>query len=284
MTSVKTQKKPTAPLSLVLIPTIAQLVDEARGKGFQKPSHDDITFLIERHHLTPGDPRAEGQPMGKMRRVRSILNWALDNDPENGEAFLAQLISEIRGIGGFQVDSQNYCGAEAIKNAIAAFKTEGFELTEDEELLPQVLENLHSVALTEALEAYIRRAKRGALDAALLTGTGKDLLEATAAHILMERYGAYNTKWDFPTLLANAFLALELATESDKRQAGERPQKQFERQLFQAACAVNSLRNKEGTGHGHPWLPSVTNTAARAAVETMGVVAELLLDTHKERC
>jgi len=35
----------------------------------------------------------------------------------------------------------------------------------------------------------VRRAKRGAADAALVTGTGKDLLEAVAAHVLQQRYG-----------------------------------------------------------------------------------------------
>ena len=221
--------------------------------------------------------------MGKAKRMRGVLGWALVNDPENGEAFLVHFLAQLRGLGGFLSESSNYCKSEAIRNAIGVFRLEGYVLTEDGELRPLVLENLSSAALTEALPGYVRLAKRGALDAALVTGTGKDLLEATAAHILMERYGAYNTKSDFPTLLANAFLALDLATESDKRQPGERPQKQFERQLFQTARAINSPRHKDGTGHGHPWLPTVTDTAARAEVESMGVIAELLLRTHKER-
>lgn len=47
--------------------------------------------------------------------------------------------------------------------------------------------------------------------------------------------------------------------------------------------AVNTLRNKEGTGHGRPWLPSVSAEEARHAVQVMGTIAELLIRTLKQR-
>lgn len=28
--------------------------------------------------------------------------------------------------------------------------------------------------------------------------------------------------------------------------------------MYELGCAINHLRNKQGTGHGRPWLPSVT--------------------------
>ena len=40
---------------------------------------------------------------------------------------------------------------------------------------------------------------------------------------------------------------------------------------------TNTLRNKQGTGHGRPWLPSVTVEEARHATQVMGVVGDLLL-------
>jgi hypothetical protein len=61
---------------------------------------------------------------------------------------------------------------------------------------------------------YIRRAKRGSTDAALLIGTGKDLLEAVSVHILQQRYG-YSFTSNFPTLLGQVFVALGLATPLD---------------------------------------------------------------------
>ena len=112
----------------------------------------------------------------------------------------------------------------------------------------------------------------------MLVGTSKDLLEATAGHVLTECYGTYPTQANFPTLLAQAFMALDLATSQDKPSPDEKPQRRLERSLYELGCAVNNLRNKEGTGHGRPWLSGVTQDDARIAAEGMGIVAEYLLN------
>lgn len=74
---------------------------------------------------------------------------------------------------------------------------------------------LSCAALTGALEAYVRRAKRGAEDAALVTGTGKDLPEAIATQVHLERYGMKTSISNFPTLLGQVFFKLGLATPHD---------------------------------------------------------------------
>jgi hypothetical protein len=55
-------------------------------------------------------------------------------------------------------------------------------------------------------------------------------------------------------------------------------QEQLDVALYDLACAVNRLRNREGTGHGRPFLSSVTPVQARSAVQSMGLVAARLLD------
>lgn len=62
-------------------------------------------------------------------------------------------------------------------------------------------------------------------------GTGKDLLEATAAHVLQEVWGGYSTGDNVPTLLGQAFAALELVTSQDARKPGEGPHRRMERAL-----------------------------------------------------
>jgi hypothetical protein len=57
--------------------------------------------------------------------------------------------------------------------------------------------------------------------------------------------------------------------------------RKIERALFDLACAVNQLRNREGTGHGRPWLPSVTEAEAKIATEAMGNIVEYLLLKHQ---
>lgn len=282
MTSSSSRPKQGAPLTDAIIIAIARLVDDSKS-GRRDPAHSDLEFQIQRAGLASGDPTAQGQVLGKEKRIRGTLSWALEHNYVAGEILVANLIALIRGCGGFRPDSPNHVGDDAIATAAAAFKAEGWHLTSDGELMPAVLDALSGAALTDALMAYVRRAKGGVTDAALLTGTGKDLLEATAAHVLTERYGTYSEQPNFPTLLGQTFAALRLATPQDSPKDGEAAQRRFERALFEMGCAINALRNREGTGHGRPWPPSVTDWDARAATEAIGVIAEFLLQAHKSR-
>jgi hypothetical protein len=272
--------KPSAPLTDTIIVAVAQLVDDSQADR-RDPSHSELEFHFKRCGLSAGDPNNQGQTVGKTKRVRSTLSWALENDPDAGGELVYSLIALVRGHGGFRDSSPNYVGKHPIENAIAAFDSEGYELSVDGQLGPKLLDNLSGVALTEALKAYVRRAKRGADDAALVTGTGKDLLEAVAAHILQERFGTCST-FNFPTLLGQVFVALGLTTPQAPAQPGEPPMKRIERAMYETACGINQLRNKQGVGHGHPWLPSVTPAEARMTTEFMGMIAERLLLLHEE--
>ena len=271
--------RPRAPVSDAIIVAVASLVDDAQAT--REPSHSDIEFQIGRVGLSEGDPKPQGQPVGKAKRVRATLSWALEHAPERAEVLIAALIALIRGKGGFRETSPNFVGKDAIASAMDAFRSEGYLLTADGDLQPTALDSLSGTQLTAALEAYARRARRGSSDAALLVGTGKDLLEATAAHVISERFGQYPTQADLPTLLGQAFTVLGLATSQTPRQHGEPPQRRLERALYDAGCAANALRNKQGTGHGRPWLPTVSDAEAHAALETIGVVSSFLLDTHR---
>ena len=268
------------PLTDTILVAISRLIDDAQVET-REPSHSDIEYEIRRMNLQGGDPKTHGQVVGKAKRVRSTLSWALENSPDNGARFVVNLVSHVKACGGFREGSSNFVGKEAIQNAISAFKTVAFELTLDGEIFPLLLDNLEGAELTTALEAYVRRAKRGADDAALVTGTGKDLLEATAAHVLVEKWGNYSHSANFPTLLGQAFVALGFATPQDTPQPGEPAARKIEGALYEAGCAVNSLRNKEGTGHGRPWVPSVTLDQAKLAVQQMGIIAEYMLATLK---
>jgi len=266
-----------APLTDAVAYALGSLVDDSQAEPKRKPSHREIEQLFEKVGLP--DPTKDGPPVGKRKRVHAVLNWALEHDEARGEKLVALLLATVRAAGGFRSDSPNYVGEEAISNAVEVFHAEGFQLRSDGELLQDLLDNLCGVQLTEALKAYVKRAKRGALDAALVTSTGKDLVEATAAHVLVERLGTYPTTSNFPTLLGQAYLNLGLAYEAKD---GSTPAERLDAALYQAACAVNTLRNKEGTGHGRPFIATVTGAQARLAIETMGIVAERLLTALRE--
>ncbi len=271
--------KIVAPLSDSNIIAVSKLVDDAQAEGWREPSHSEIEFQIKKAGLSSVDPKLQGQTVGKAKRVREVLYWALENDEPKGSAFVAGLISHIRGCGGFRIQSPNYAGEDTIKTAISAFSSEGFDLSMDGDLQPLVLENLSGQLLTDALKSYVKRAQKGTMDAALLAGTSKDLLEATSAHIIATKFGSYSHQDNFPTLLAQAFIALDMAIPKDAK--GNSPIERLERSLYEAGCAINTLRNKEGTGHGRPWVTSLSDKDARAAIQVMGIIAERMLNKLK---
>jgi Abortive infection C-terminus len=274
--------KQRPPLNDTIAFALARMVDDAQI-GRRDPSHSDIQFCITNWKLTQGDPNSQGQTVGKAKRVRSVLTWAIEHSFVEGRGFVGQLIAMVQSHGGFRIGSPNYVGDEAITSLREAMASEGFVLTSDDELRPTALDSMSGAELTEALWAYVRRAQNGAEDAGLLVGTGKDLLEAISAHVLCECWGQHPAQSNFPTLLGQAFIVLGLKTPADNPANGEPPQHRLHRALYEAACSVNSLRNKEGTGHGRPWLPSVSQEEARYATQVMGVVGELLLRTLKQR-
>lgn len=273
-------KRGTAPISDTVVAAVAKLVDDARSDT-REPSHWDIEQRIVSAGLRHTDPHLDstGTKVGKRKRLQAVLNWAVEHDEAKGEKLIIQLLALLRSVGGFRVESPSFVGEEALRNAQAAFKAEGFNLDDNGELLQELLDALTGQALTEALTKYVRRAKRGARDAALVTGTGKDLVEATAAHVLVQRTGSYPEKANFPSLLAQAYTCLGLCIDTGSAAS---PQDRVDAALFQAAMAANGLRNKEGTGHGRPFLSTLTESQSRIAVEIMAVVAERMLVMMKE--
>jgi hypothetical protein len=200
-----------APISDAIIVAVVSLVDGAQSST-REPSHSDIEFHMSRAGLGAGDPKYQGQTVGKAKRVRAALYWGVEHVPDKAEEFVAALIALVRGKGGFRKGSPNFVGEEAITDAKDEFLCEGYILSAEGELYPSTLDSLSGIGMTTALEAYVRRAQRGSEDGALLVGTGKDLLEATAAHVISEKYGQYPQQAHFPTLLGQAFTVMGLST------------------------------------------------------------------------
>lgn len=260
---------------------IASMVDDAQ-KDRRDPSHSDLEFEIKKAGLIEFDPNKPGlAAVGKMKRVRSVLISSLEHNQDKAELFGCGMINLVRASGGFREDSPNYIGSNVINNLISLLKPKGILLQKDGQLNPLILEGLDSVELTKALENYINRAKNGHEDAALIVGTSKDLMEAVAAHVIQEKVGSYSTTSNFPTLLGQAFILLGMATSQDKKIDGEHPRKEIERNLFDLACSVNRLRNKQGTGHGRPFIPDLSLDESKEAIHIIGLVADKMLKKLK---
>ncbi|MDQ4142341.1 MAG: abortive infection family protein [Actinomycetota bacterium] len=262
-----------------LIQSVSGLVDDHAAT--RQPGHWDIGRVLEDSGLSDGDPNTNpADRVGKKKRVQQALRWALEHDEAAGTHAVARLVGVVKGCGGFRPGTPNYCGADAIETCIAAFSDQPVELTTDGTLRPRSLEAFAGRDLTEALRSYVDRAQKGYADSILVAGTGKDLLEAVAAHVISERFGTYSSAMNFPTLLGQAFVAVGLEAQRPKCDPGgiTGARTALSVSLYELGCAVNRLRNKVGTGHGRPFLPDLTDAEVRAATEAAGLVAGRLLD------
>jgi hypothetical protein len=84
-----------APVNDAIIAAVARLVDDAQS-GRREPSHSDIEFQINRAGLELADPTRQGQTVGKAKRVRAVLSWAIENAPDKAETFVAALVAQAR--------------------------------------------------------------------------------------------------------------------------------------------------------------------------------------------
>ncbi|MFK5949467.1 MAG: abortive infection family protein [Methylococcales bacterium] len=269
------------PLSDAIIISISKLIDDAQVES-REPTHYDLETQVKKAGLIDADPKAQGHTFGKAKRIRAILNWAIENDMRSGSVLIGLIISQIRAVGGFRETSPNYVGSEQISNAISAFDIENYILSENGEVHPKVLETLSGKHLTEALKKYAERAKNGSEDAALLSGTGKDLIEATAKHIIQIKFGGLQGNSNFPTLLGQAYAALQMATPENEKELNEPAIKDYERAIFNMAIMINRVRNKEGTGHGRLCVSELSDHESHSIILSVGVVTEFLLNRLEE--
>lgn len=81
--------------------------------------------------------------------------------------------------------------------------------------------------VSSVLQSYVRRANLNPDDTSLQVGTGKDLDEAAAGHVLEQRTGSYSHHGSFPHALAQAFIPLNLepASQGMMREISSDPQK-----------------------------------------------------------
>jgi hypothetical protein len=259
-------------------------------EGGVGPSHDELDRAIARAGLGAGDPGPGGRsklgPVGKTKRVRQLLVFATDNDAEAGLSLGRQLVDLLRADGMFEPTLETYAGADKVVRLRDAFDRIGLVLDATGALRPKVIDNLEGSALTEALQTLVTRINASPDDPALLVGSGKELDEAAARHVLKERLGDYpigGHAGSFPVTLAQAFnvLGLEVPPDLQPHLSGD-PHRQVQQCLFLLGVAVNRLRNDVGTGHGRPDGPRRTAPLApaegRLVARTTALLAGLLLD------
>jgi hypothetical protein len=196
------------PFNRAIASAVAELVEA------QSPlSHDQLDRLFTSSPLQNEDPAPGGQGMvGKLKRARFVLGAAVARDPVAGSKLAAEMLAMLGTAGWLDPDSESSAGIERIRHLQTAYGAEGWQVSEDGAIVPRVVDQLSGAELDAALGQILRRARRGALDAALVTGSGKDLLEAVARQVLVKHTGAYPQHGNFAATLYQAFDRLSLPT------------------------------------------------------------------------
>jgi hypothetical protein len=243
------------------------------------PSHDQLSRLFTQTKVSSADP---GSELGKVKRMRTVMSHALERDRAGSARLVFGLINLIRGEGGFRHDSVNFIGTETLRNLQDAYRASSFELASNGELRPLLLDNVPRSESHDVLKTYVRRIRQGSKDAPLVTGSGKDLLEASAQTVINDKGASYSGH-DFPGILFHAFEAVDLptpdiaATEAFRRALSKDPGERVQQVLYLLGCEVNKLRNAQGTGHGRAFVVTVSDQEAATAAQAMALISELLL-------
>lgn len=259
--------------------------------GGSGPSHDELDAAIFRVGLASGDPAPSGKAqtgvLGKTKRVRRLMLHATDCDPAAGLRLGLHLVDLLRAEGAFEPSLDTFAGAAKVARLQSAFGRLGYTLDPDGSLRPTVIDNLSGTELSDILRAYVNRVNLNPDDTPLQIGTGKELDEAAARHVLLEHWGEYATSGSagsFPATLANAFsaLGLEVAPDLSDRLSRD-PRLQVQQCLFLLGLAVNRLRNDAGTGHGRPDAPRRSSplpaAESRLVARATALLAGMLLDS-----
>ncbi len=256
------------------------------GKG---PSHDQLDQAFRRSGLTVGDAAPagrlpDGRPLGKAKRIRNVFVYATDHDAAAGVQLSKQIVALLRADGMFSTGLESFAGVDTISRLRGAFDRLGFDLDSSGALRPKVVDNLSGTELTDALRAYVARINMNPDDAPLQIGTGKELDEAAARHVLEQKTGSYPVGGrgaNFPFTLAQAFTVLGYAVAPTVTLDSD-PHRAVQQCLFLLAVETNRLRNDAGTGHGRPSGPSKTQplneAEARLVARATALVAGALLD------
>lgn len=110
----------------------------------------------------------------------------------------------------------------------------------------------------------------------IIEGQERILLEAVSKHVLTIKSISYQTN-SFPFILAQTFMALGMVTSQHSIQQNEAITAKYERALYDLGCAINNMRNKEGTGHGRPFLPLITHEEAYSAIQSIGIISDYMI-------
>ena len=213
------------------------------------PSHTGLDDIFSRRDIDVPRVDERGENLNKPRRLRAAFEAADAQGEGAVKWFVNDIVEEMR----FQnVFAQPTPGRlELIEKLRSALAAAGATLDTDGRIQSKFVGPNIAAGGRETVDRLQALLRRDNLDPASILGTSKDLLEATAKHLLHE-HEPDARPGDMPGIVPQAMRGAGLATRpgeiaspNAKAIAGLRDQ------VVKTAAAVAPLRNKGGDGHGH---------------------------------
>lgn len=258
----------TYPISSEVASAVARFFDLP-----STPAHSELEEIFSRSGLLARAPKNDenGAQMGKMKRVRAALSWAADNPSPKARTCVDELLASLRASGVFAPSST--APTDLIAGARRAFRNIGWDLDTNGRIGPLIISDIESAERRPVIELQIERMRNAPSDGSLLIGTAKEMLETSAKHVIEAKSGSEALNADFTYLMYHAKTWLQLEPK-ERLDADER---QFLQSLWSLAESINLLRKRRGTGHGPSQPPDIDPALAAAAVQSAGVIAQLML-------
>lgn len=229
---------------------LRRLMDES-----QHPTHSELDDVRLLGMKIPQD-KADGEKMTKPQRLRAAFDLADAHSETAVKQLVVLIVTEMRVQSVFDHASVRRAGLiEDLRRALAGA---GAILHSDGTITagnvgPEV--STGGRATIDRLQSQLRS---GNLDAGAVLGTAKDLLEATAKHLLHEHDPTARPS-DMPAIVTQAMRAADLSTRPGEI-GGPDPRAVAEIRglIVKSAEIVARQRNEGGDGHGHLELSAVT--------------------------
>lgn len=239
------------------------------------PSHSGLDDIFARLGIEAPRSDAQGADVNKSRRLRA----AFDGVGIQGEAAVKWLIHDI-------VEEMRYQNVfehpgekrlELVEKLRLALAGAGATLASDGRIEAGYVGPKVPAGGRKTVDRLQAKLREGEQDPGSILGTSKDLLEATAKHLLHEHDPAA-TPGDMPAIVSQAMRVAKLSTKpSEIDSQNAKAIAGLRNQVVKTAEAVAPLRNKGGDGHGHLEPTDVTPELADYIRHlTLAAVAYLL--------
>ncbi|MCV7593622.1 abortive infection Abi-like protein [Micrococcus sp. 140720015-1] len=244
------------------------------------PSHGGLDTIFGKLAIDSPEIDRQGSSINKVKRLRR----AFDQANARGEQAAINLVKEIieemrfkRVFSSSDEQTQELIGALRVSLARA-----GALLADDGSLEPLVIGPAIEAGGRETVGRLQGRLRDPSLDPGAILGTSKDLMEATAKHLLKECSPGVPAR-DMPAVVSQAMRAAGLSTiPSEIDSTNAKAVAALRQQVIRTAEAVTSTRNTGGDGHGHLEPTDVSKELADYIRHlTLAAVAYLLSEAEK---